>query len=116
MPGAVTGGLERLDHRRASRCERAVADGVSQAAGGAAVRADVCGQHGTRDEATLVLQRMRLVDAAPLAVVAAQRTRLLWPTDAASPLPRLLLLLLLLLLTKRNINALSSSFLGPQSK
>ena len=53
---AVSAGLERLDDRGSSRCGRAVADRVRQAAGGAAERADVAVEHGARDEATVVLE------------------------------------------------------------
>jgi len=54
---------------------------------------------------------MRLIHTSPFAVVAAQRTRLLWAIDAASPLPRLRLLLLLML--TKHYNALSLCFPGP---
>jgi len=103
MAGAVTGGLERLDDRCPGRCDRAVSESVGQLASGAAERTDVAVQNWTYDESMLILEGVRLVNAAWLAVGTAQRTRLLCTNSRARwnscPLPwrrRWLLLLLLL--------------------
>lgn len=76
MSGTVKARPERLDDRRASRCDRAVLDGVRAVAGGAAERADVAVQDRAGDEAILVLQTMGFVHDATLAVGTTQGTRL----------------------------------------
>jgi len=88
LSGAVTRRLERLDNRSSDRCDRTVSHRVGPATGGSAVRTDVAVQHGAGDQSVVVLEGVRLVDAASLAVRTTQSARLLSGTDPISTADR----------------------------